>query len=101
MELLGITLVDEAKGDDEEDEASPDLVAGVQLAYSKRKPERKVVNKFKWALSQQPMRPKAEWTIDSEALRARGIIVFVKSNQLVKNIETKQLKAWTKVLGHF
>ena len=42
--MLGITLVDEAKGDDEEDEASPDLVAGVQLAYSKRKPERKVVN---------------------------------------------------------
>lgn len=38
----GITLVDEAKGDDEEDEASPDLVAGVQLAYSKRKPERKI-----------------------------------------------------------
>ena len=36
-------MVDEAKGDDEEDEASPDLVAGVQLAYSKRKPERKVV----------------------------------------------------------
>ena len=29
--------------------------------------------------------------IDSEALRARGIIVLVKSNQLVKNIETKQL----------
>ncbi|CAH3024144.1 unnamed protein product [Porites evermanni] len=40
----GITLVDEAKGDDEEDEASPDLVAGVQLAYSKRKPERKVIS---------------------------------------------------------
>ena len=73
-------MVDEAKGDDEEDEASPDLVAGVQLAYSKRKPERKVVNKFKWTLCQQPMRPKAEWTIDSEATRARGIIVFVKSN---------------------
>ena len=29
--------------------------------------------------------------IDSEALRARGIIVLVKSNQLVKNIECKQL----------
>ena len=37
------------------------------------------------------MRPKAEWVIDSEAMRARGIIVFVKFNQLVKNIETKQL----------
>ena len=24
-----------------------------------------------WALSQQPMRPKAEWAIDSEAMRAR------------------------------
>ena len=37
------------------------------------------------------MRPKAEWAIDSEAMRAKGIIVFVKFNQLVKNIETKQL----------
>ena len=44
----------------------------------------------KWALSQQPMRPKAEWAIDSEAMRARGIIVLVKSNQLVKNIENKK-----------
>ena len=26
------------------------------------------------------MRPKAEWAIDSEAMRARGIIVLVKSN---------------------
>ena len=33
-----------------------------------------------WALSQLPMRPKAEWAIDSEAMRARGIIVLVKSN---------------------
>ena len=31
--------------------------------------------------------------IDSEAMRVRGIIVLVKSNQLVNNIETKQLKA--------
>ena len=38
------------------------------------------------------MRPKAKWAIDSEAMRARGIIVSVKSNQLVKNIGTKQLK---------
>ena len=37
------------------------------------------------------MRPKAEWAIDSEAMKARGIIVLVKSNKLVKNIETKQL----------
>ena len=35
----------------------------------------------------------AEWAIDLEAMRARGIIVLVKSNYLVKNIETKQLKA--------
>ena len=28
----------------------------------------------------------AEWTIDSEAMRARGIIVLVKSNYLVKKI---------------
>ena len=33
----------------------------------------------------------AEWAIDSEAMRARGIIVLVKSNWLVKNIETKRL----------
>ena len=26
------------------------------------------------------MGPKAEWAIDSEAMRARGIIVLVKSN---------------------
>ena len=32
------------------------------------------------------MRPKAEWAIDSEAMRARGIIVLVKSNWLVKKI---------------
>ena len=38
------------------------------------------------------MRPKAEWAIDSEAMRAKGIIVSVKSNYLVKNIETKQPK---------
>ena len=31
------------------------------------------------------MRPKAEWAIYSEAMRARGIIVLVKSNLLVKN----------------
>ena len=38
------------------------------------------------------MRPRAEWAIDSEAMRARGIIVLVKPNWLVKkNIETKHL----------
>ena len=37
------------------------------------------------------MRPKAEWAIDSEAVRARGIIVLVTSDELVKSIETKQL----------
>ena len=26
------------------------------------------------------MRPKAEWAIDSEAIRARGIIALVESN---------------------
>ena len=39
------------------------------------------------------MRPKAEWAIDSEAMRVRGIIVLVKSNQLVKNIENKKFLA--------
>ena len=37
------------------------------------------------------MRPKVEWAIDSEAMRARGIIFLVKSNYLVKNFEKKQL----------
>ena len=36
------------------------------------------------------MRPKVERAIDSEAIRARGIIVLVKSNQLVKNNENKK-----------
>ena len=35
------------------------------------------------------MRPKAGWAIDSVAIRARGIIVWVKSNYLVKNNEKK------------
>ena len=34
-----------------------------------------------------------EWAIDSEAIRARGIIVLVKSNKLVKNIENKKIVA--------
>ena len=42
------------------------------------------------------MRPKAEWAIE----RARGIIVLVKSNQLVKNIETKQ-QFWVFKAGAF
>ena len=32
----------------------------------------------------------ASWAIDSDAMGARGIIVLVKSNQLVKNIENKK-----------
>ena len=36
-------------------------------------------------------KPKAEWAIDSEATRAIGMIVLVKSNLLVKNIENKKL----------
>ena len=32
------------------------------------------------------MRPKAEWAIDPEAMRARGMIVLVKFNWLVKKI---------------
>ena len=39
------------------------------------------------------MRSKAEWAIDTEAMRARGIIVLVKSNQLEKNIENKIILA--------
>ena len=36
------------------------------------------------------MTQKAEWAIDSQAMRAREIIVLVKTNYLVNNIETKQ-----------
>ena len=32
------------------------------------------------------MRPKAEWAIDLEAMRARGIIVLVKSDWLKKDM---------------
>ena len=35
----------------------------------------------------------ASWAIDSEAMRARGIIVLVKSNWLVKNIANKKFLA--------
>ena len=38
-------------------------------------------------------KPKAERAIDSEAMRAIGMIVLVKSNLLVKNIENKKLLA--------
>ena len=37
-------------------------------------------NYFDCKLQTTGMRPKAEWAIDSEAMRARGIIVLVKSN---------------------
>ena len=35
----------------------------------------------------------AEWAIDSEAMRTRGIIVLEKSNKLVKNIENRKILA--------
>ena len=38
------------------------------------------------------MRPKAEWAIDSEAMRARGIIVLVKSKLVGQKIQT----SWSK-----
>ena len=37
--------------------------------------------------------PKDEWAIYSEAMRAIGMIILVKSNLLVKNIENKKLLA--------
>ena len=43
------------------------------------------------------MRPKAEWAIDSEAVRARGIIVLVKSNWLVKKISRQNIFRWLKL----
>ena len=32
-----------------------------------------------WPLSQQPMRPKAKWAIDSEPIRARGMDVNIQT----------------------
>ena len=43
------------------------------------------------------MRPKTEWAIDSEAMRARVIIVLVKSNWLVNNIENKKNFSYLKL----
>ena len=40
---------------------------------------------------------KAEWAIDSGAIRARGIIVLVKSNWLVKNIENRKKFSYLKL----
>ena len=37
------------------------------------------------------MRPKATWAIDSEAMKARGTIVLVKSNYLVKKISRENI----------
>ena len=47
------------------------------------------------SIAHEGYRPLASWAIDSEAMRARRIIIIVlaKSNYLVKNNETKQLKA--------
>ena len=42
----------------------------------------------------------ASWAIDSEAIRVRGIIVLVKSNQLVKNMENKKKIGWLKLDFH-
>ena len=39
------------------------------------------------------MRPKAKWAIYSEAMRARGVFVLVKSNYFVKNVENEKLLA--------
>ena len=36
-------------------------------------------------------RPKVEWAIDLEAMRAREIIVLVKSNKLVKEISRQNI----------
>mgnify|MGYP000002371224 FL=1 len=39
------------------------------------------------------LRPKAEWAIDSEAMKAKGIIVLVKSDKLVETKHLWQVKA--------
>ena len=40
------------------------------------------------------MRPKAEWAIDSEAMRARGIIVLVKFNSSWSKISRQNNFSW-------
>ena len=44
----------------------------------------------KYYLTIIPRAGMGSWAIDSEAMRARGTIVLVKSCQVVKNIETNQ-----------
>ena len=37
------------------------------------------------------MRPKAEWAIDSEAMRAKGIIIIVLVKVLVKEVPRQNM----------
>ena len=52
-----------------------------QATYTVNRPEAKQIfnNNYSSSLNGL-MRPKAEWAIDSEAIRARGIIVLVNSS---------------------
>ena len=43
------------------------------------------------------MRPKAEWAVDSEAMRAGGIIVLVKSNYSWSKISRQNNFSWLKL----
>ena len=45
------------------------------IRYYTENAKKQLFLEHEWALSQLPMRPQAEWAIDSEAMRARGIIV--------------------------
>ena len=47
------------------------------------------------------MRPKAEWAIDSEAMRARGIIVLVKSTSWSKKISRLNIFGKLKLVESF
>ena len=43
------------------------------------------------------MRPKVEWAIDSEVMRAKGITVLVKSNWFVKRISRQNIFHYLKL----
>ena len=71
--VSGITLVDEAKDDIEEDEASQKLVAGIQYAYSKPKVQRKVHVGLNCYISYQLMQ------VGGGVVILSGVDLFTKS----------------------
>ena len=48
-------------------------------------------------MGSEPVRPKAEWAINSEAMRARGIIVFSKIQLVGQKCRDKTTFSWLKL----